>query len=364
MPLRVYFTHGLAKVELALARGRRAHEKRQAIAKREHEREMRRSSAGAAEVRSGAVADTIPDPTSSTRSSRFVADEARKYLDGIADRPVRDAAAEDAAASFGGPLPEEGAGAVPALEELLDGQAGLVHSAGPRFFHFVNGGTTPAALGADWLTSTWDQNPGRVGVHAARGHLESVALGWLQELFGLPAVVGRRAHLGRDDGQLHRARLRRRWWGLRHGVDVDRDGLGGLPPMPVFGVRLRAPERREGARRCSGSGATRCQRSRDGVGRLDVEALERALRATRRRAGDRDRERRRGERGRLRPAPGDGRPRRAIRRVAARRRRVRPLRGRLGADPPPGRGDRAGRLGDRGRPQVAERRRTTAGSRS
>lgn len=42
VPLRVYFTHGLAKVELALARGRRAYEKRQAIAKREHEREMRR----------------------------------------------------------------------------------------------------------------------------------------------------------------------------------------------------------------------------------------------------------------------------------------------------------------------------------
>jgi SsrA-binding protein len=42
VPLRVYFTHGLAKVELALARGRRTHEKRQAIAKREQEREMRR----------------------------------------------------------------------------------------------------------------------------------------------------------------------------------------------------------------------------------------------------------------------------------------------------------------------------------
>jgi len=42
VPLRVYFTHGLAKVELALARGRRSHEKRQAIAEREHEREMRR----------------------------------------------------------------------------------------------------------------------------------------------------------------------------------------------------------------------------------------------------------------------------------------------------------------------------------
>jgi SsrA-binding protein len=42
VPLRLYFTHGLAKVELALARGKRSHEKRQAIAEREHEREMRR----------------------------------------------------------------------------------------------------------------------------------------------------------------------------------------------------------------------------------------------------------------------------------------------------------------------------------
>jgi SsrA-binding protein len=43
VPLRVYFTHGLAKVELALARGRRKYEKRQAIAKREAEREMLRA---------------------------------------------------------------------------------------------------------------------------------------------------------------------------------------------------------------------------------------------------------------------------------------------------------------------------------
>jgi SsrA-binding protein len=42
VPLRVYFTHGMAKVELALARGRRRHEKRQAIAKREAQREAER----------------------------------------------------------------------------------------------------------------------------------------------------------------------------------------------------------------------------------------------------------------------------------------------------------------------------------
>jgi SsrA-binding protein len=41
--MRVYFTHGLAKVEIGLGRGRREHEKRQSIAKREAEREMERA---------------------------------------------------------------------------------------------------------------------------------------------------------------------------------------------------------------------------------------------------------------------------------------------------------------------------------
>ena len=43
IPMRVYFVHGLAKVELGLGRGKREYEKRQAIAKREHEREMERA---------------------------------------------------------------------------------------------------------------------------------------------------------------------------------------------------------------------------------------------------------------------------------------------------------------------------------
>jgi SsrA-binding protein len=43
VPMRVYFTHGIAKVELGLGKGKREHEKRQAIAKREHEREIERA---------------------------------------------------------------------------------------------------------------------------------------------------------------------------------------------------------------------------------------------------------------------------------------------------------------------------------
>jgi len=42
VPMRVYFTHGMAKVELGLGRGKRQFEKRQAIAEREHQREIER----------------------------------------------------------------------------------------------------------------------------------------------------------------------------------------------------------------------------------------------------------------------------------------------------------------------------------
>ena len=40
VPLRAYFTHGMAKVELGVGKGKREHEKRQSIAKREQEREI------------------------------------------------------------------------------------------------------------------------------------------------------------------------------------------------------------------------------------------------------------------------------------------------------------------------------------
>lgn len=43
IPLRLYLRNGLAKIELGLARGKRKYDKRQSIAKRDFEREMRRA---------------------------------------------------------------------------------------------------------------------------------------------------------------------------------------------------------------------------------------------------------------------------------------------------------------------------------
>ena len=47
VPLSLYFKDGRAKLELALVRGRRSHDKRQAVAKRDAEREIDRTLAAA-----------------------------------------------------------------------------------------------------------------------------------------------------------------------------------------------------------------------------------------------------------------------------------------------------------------------------
>ena len=42
IPLRMYFKHGLAKAEIAIARGKRAYDKRQSVAKRDAQRQIQR----------------------------------------------------------------------------------------------------------------------------------------------------------------------------------------------------------------------------------------------------------------------------------------------------------------------------------
>lgn len=42
VPLRMYFKHGLAKVEIGVAKGKKTHDKRHAIAERDADRRMRR----------------------------------------------------------------------------------------------------------------------------------------------------------------------------------------------------------------------------------------------------------------------------------------------------------------------------------
>ena len=83
---------------------------------------------------------------------------------------------------------DEGADPLAVIEELVAGaEPGVVAMPSPRFFGWVIGGVLPAALGADWLTSLWDQNAGLLVSSPAAAGAERVAGDWLLDLLGLPA---------------------------------------------------------------------------------------------------------------------------------------------------------------------------------
>jgi glutamate/tyrosine decarboxylase-like PLP-dependent enzyme len=158
------------------------------------------------------------------------------------------------------------------------GLDGAVHSGGPKFFHFVNGGTTPAALGADWLTSTIDQNTGAWVASPLGGRIEQVAVDWLKELFGLPPAWGGVLTTGATMANFTALACARRWCGLQRGIDVDDVGLAGSPPVPVFGGGYVHPSDVK-ALGMLGMGRGGVRRfARDAAGRVDLEALEAALR--------------------------------------------------------------------------------------
>jgi len=206
------------------------------------------------------------------------AEAATRYLAGIDEERVHSGRVEDAAAAFGGGLPERGEGSAAALALLgEEGAAAATRSAGPRFFHFVTGGSTPAALGADWLASALDQNSFSWVSSPLGSRLEKVAVGWLKELFGLPASWGGVLTTGATMANFTGLAAARRWWAAEHGVDVDVEGFAGLPPVPILTsgyVHASAVK----AAGMLGLGRARIQRfSADSAGRLDRAALATAL---------------------------------------------------------------------------------------
>src|SRR5712692_4385147 len=113
---------------------------------------------------------------------------ANDFLDSVSDRPVGppiDFAA--LLANMGGDLPLDGEDSLHLIEQLRRvADPGIVATAGPRYFGFVVGGSLPAAVAADWLTTAWDQNGGLYVLSPAAAAAELIAGDWLKDLFGLP----------------------------------------------------------------------------------------------------------------------------------------------------------------------------------
>jgi glutamate/tyrosine decarboxylase-like PLP-dependent enzyme len=191
---------------------------------------------------------------------------------------VRPPSAELIAPTLGGTLPENGDGTLEAVRALIDaGMDAAIGSAGGRFFHFVVGGATPAALAAEWLTAALDQNTGMWAASPFGAGMEVVAIDWLKQLFDLPASWGGVLVTGGTMANYVGLAAARRWWALQHDVDIDEDGWTGLPCLPVFASGLIHASSVK-ALGMLGIGRRRVTTlTCDSVGRLDVEALEGAL---------------------------------------------------------------------------------------
>ena len=163
------------------------------------------------------------------------AELASDYLASLAERQVArpvDLAALRAA--MGGPMPDGPSDPETIVESLAAAvDPGLVASAGPRYFGFVVGGSLPAAVAADWLTSAWDQNAGLYVLSPAAAVAEEVAAGWLVDLLRLPAGTSVGFVTGATMANFTALAAARHGVLAKVGWDVERHGLQGAPPVTV-----------------------------------------------------------------------------------------------------------------------------------
>jgi glutamate/tyrosine decarboxylase-like PLP-dependent enzyme len=210
----------------------------------------------------------VPAPTERREEEaalEYVLETAKRYLAELDDS----AALPADGVRFDGSLPEEGDGALAALTELVAGSDVATRSSGPHFFHFVTGGTTPAALGADWLTSLLDQNSFSAVSSPYGAQLEDTAIRWLLDLFDLPREWSGTLTTGATMANFVGLAAGRRWWAERHGVDLDERGFAGLPAVPVFSTGFVHASARK-ALAMLGIG-------RESVRVVDLEGLQRGL---------------------------------------------------------------------------------------
>ncbi|MDP9482016.1 MAG: pyridoxal-dependent decarboxylase [Chloroflexota bacterium] len=212
---------------------------------------------------------------------RHTADVAIAFRSSLAGRrvgAVPGLTAESLRASLGAPLSELGEDPRAVIDALVAGvEPGLVAMGSPRYFGFVIGGSVPAALAADWLTSTWEQNTGLYLATPAAAVVEEIAGAWLLDLFGLPpeSSVGfttgaTMAHFTALAAARH-AVLRQAGW------DVEEDGLIGAPTIHVI-VGADVHVSMVNALRMVGLGRRRAIRvASDDEGRMRPAELRRTL---------------------------------------------------------------------------------------
>ncbi|MBV4356014.1 pyridoxal phosphate-dependent decarboxylase family protein [Pinibacter aurantiacus] len=124
-------------------------------------------------------------------------------------------------------LSKEGLGAIQ-TQQLFEKEFlhNIIASSGPRYYGFVTGGTTPAAIAGDWLTSVFDQNTQNAkGNGDVSAMLEMHTVQLLLQLFGLPDVFMGAFVTGATMSNFSALAVARQWFGKQKGYDVALEGI-------------------------------------------------------------------------------------------------------------------------------------------
>ena len=210
-------------------------------------------------------------------------EQALKYLENLDETPV--SARADLATlrqRMANPLAEEGIAAEQVVACLVrDTAGGHIGCAGGRFFGWVIGGSLPAALAADWLTSAWDENCTLFASAPATAVAEEVAGTWLKEILGLPEqasfafVTGcQMAHTTCLAAARHGVLAARGW-------DVEERGLCGAPAIRILSSNQRHGTIERSLRLLGLGRASVVDLPVDDDGRLTEDALRGALESAR-----------------------------------------------------------------------------------
>jgi glutamate/tyrosine decarboxylase-like PLP-dependent enzyme len=164
------------------------------------------------------------------------ADRAATYLESLNERPVRpELDPASAREAFDPTLPDDPIQPELVLDELTEqAEPGITALGSPRYFGFVIGGTLPAALAADWMVSTWDQNAGLAAITPSLAAIEELTGAWLIDLLGLPRTASFAFVTGCQMAQVTALAAARHRVLAEAGWDVARDGLIGAPAIRVI----------------------------------------------------------------------------------------------------------------------------------
>jgi len=130
-------------------------------------------------------------------------------------------------------LPQTGLGAAEVLHHFRKNYAHeMANSAGPRYFGFVTGGSTPASVAGDWLVSVYDQVMSGSNDSAAH-FIERQALHFLKQLFGMEEAYHGTFVTGATMSNFVSLATARQWIGEQQGLNFSEEGLFGASEINV-----------------------------------------------------------------------------------------------------------------------------------